>query len=289
MATPMRSDKEHPSTYVVSDRSNRDEMTRLQIQDRIVTAGMGGVLPEQPASRQFQRILDVGCGTGGWLLEAARTYPDSPVLIGVDVSNTMLEFAREQATREQVSNRVEFHIMDALRRLEFPIGYFDLVNLRFGLSYLRKWDWPKLLQEFQRIVRPGGIVRITEADMISRSNSPAHQQLQQLLVQTFYQAGHFFSPTSDGVISHLEQLLRQHGLSEVKTHAYVLEYRAGTDEGQLFIDDVKYAFRTVVPFLHKWTRVPDDYNAIYQHMLDEMQQPDFFATWNLLTAWGVKW
>ena len=38
--------------------------------------------------------------------------------------------------------------------------------------------------------------------------------------------------------------------------------------------------------MRKWTRVPEDYEEIYQHMLSEMQQPDFVATMGLLTAWG---
>ena len=42
-----------------------------------------------------------------------------------------------------------------------------------------------------------------------------------------------------------------------------------------------------MPFLRKWIRVPEDYEEIYQQMLGEMQQPDFAATWALLTAWGT--
>ena len=51
---------------------------------------------------------------------------------------------------------------------------------------------------------------------------------------------------------------------------------------------MKRAFRTTLPFMRKWTRVPDDYETIYQQMLSEMQQPDFMAPWNLLTVWGNK-
>jgi hypothetical protein len=46
--------------------------------------------------------------------------------------------------------------------------------------------------------------------------------------------------------------------------------------------------RTALPFSRKWSRVPDDYEAIYQQALSEMQQPDFVATWSLLTVWGNK-
>jgi hypothetical protein len=33
--------KEQPSTYFVQDRSNEEELTRLYIQDQMLTAGMG--------------------------------------------------------------------------------------------------------------------------------------------------------------------------------------------------------------------------------------------------------
>ncbi|HEX7735476.1 MAG TPA: class I SAM-dependent methyltransferase, partial [Ktedonobacteraceae bacterium] len=139
--------REHPSTYFVQDRSNVDELTRLKIQDRLVTASMGGPLPEQSNPASLRRVLDVACGTGGWLLEVAKTYPSISMLAGVDVSGRMLEYARAQAAEQDLAERVEFIQMDALRMLEFPTGFFDLVNLRFGGSFLRTWDWPKLLQE----------------------------------------------------------------------------------------------------------------------------------------------
>jgi hypothetical protein len=82
--------------------------------------------------------------------------------------------------------------------------------------------------------------------------------------------------------------LYQYGLQNVQTRANTLHYRAGTVEGQHFYEDMKYAHRTVLPFLRKWTHVPDDYEELYQQELIEMQQPDFVATWDLLTAWGVN-
>src|SRR5258708_23828168 len=139
--------REHPSTYFVQDRSNQNELLRVQVQDQMITASMGGALPEQPDPSIFKRVLDVGCGTGNWLIEAAKTYPTMSLLIGIDISAKMIGFAREQAAGQQVNDRVEFHTMDALRLLEFPDKYFDLVNLRFGTSYLRTWDWPNILLE----------------------------------------------------------------------------------------------------------------------------------------------
>lgn len=178
--TPTNPRREHASTYFVQDRSNQDELSRLKVQDQMLTAGMGGVLAEQPDPTIFRHVLDVGCGTGSWLIEAATTYPTMSLLIGIDISNRMVEFARGQAEAQQVSDRVEFHVMDALRVLEFPNNYFDLVNLRLGSSYLRTWDWPGLLQEFQRITRSGGTIRLSEADPAIKSTSQAHARLGEL-------------------------------------------------------------------------------------------------------------
>ena len=74
----------------------------------------------------------------------------------------------------------------------------------------------------------------------------------------------------------------------MQTHAYALSYRAQTPEAQSFYEDGKYAFQVLVPFLKKWTRVPDDYEAIYKQALSEILHPDFVATWTLLTVWGTN-
>jgi ubiquinone/menaquinone biosynthesis C-methylase UbiE len=277
---------EHPSTYVVQDRTNGAELARLALQDTMITAAMGGVLPDQTDPASLRRLLDVGCGTGGWLIEIAKAYPTIKLLVGVDISKRMVEYARTQAEAQEVSDRVEFHMMDALRMLEFPPRFFDLVNQRLGNSYLRSWDWPKLLQEYQRVTRPGGIMRITESEMSVESSSPTLTRLFEVALAALAQAGHFFTPQSRGVTGDLARLLHQHGLQQVQTKSYALEYRAGTPEGDLFVEDMQHLFRTLLPFLHKWTRVPDDYEALYQQMLQEIHQPDFVAKGNMLTAWG---
>src|SRR5712691_5008618 len=212
MSTPTDPRRENPSTYFVQNRSDEEELTRVMIQDRLVTANMGGVLPEQPDPAIFQCVLDVGCGTGGWLMEAAKTYPAMSLLMGVDVSGRMVEYARAQAEAQQISDRVEFCAMDALRMLEFPTDYFDLVNQRFGTSYLRTWDWPKLLHEYQRVTQPGGVIRITESNMITESNSSALIRLNQVFLEAFYAAGHLYTSDSKGEIGEIAGLLHKNGL-----------------------------------------------------------------------------
>ena len=277
---------EHPSTYVVQDRSNQQELTRLIVQDRMVTEVMGGLLPEQPDTARFERVLDVGCGTGGWLIDMAKAHPESSLLIGVDVSGKMVEYAREQAAAQDLGTRVEFHVMDALRMLEFPSDFFDLVNMRFGTGYLRKWDWPKLLSEFGRVARSGRLVRISESDVMVKSNSPTLTRLFDLQLAALYHAGHLFEEGQQGVTGELVRLLERAGFNQVQSRAFPTEYHAGTQQMHYFIEDVTQIFRVSLPFLRKWLHVPDDYEELYQQMLIEVHQPDFTLTGDLVTAWG---
>lgn len=289
MPEPTEPRREHPSAYFVQDRSSEDEMIRLQIQDEMLTTSMGGVLPEQPEPTRFKSVLDVGCGTGGWLIETAKTYPHIPRLVGVDVSKRMIDYARSQADAQHLSDRVEFRVMDALRMLEFPTHSFDLVNQRFGASFIRTWEWPKILSEYERVSQPDGVIRVTEADFLAGTSSSAFKQLNQLFLQAYHQSGRYYTPDGNAVISQLARLLSQYAsLNSVQTRAYTLEYRSGTSEGQQFVENQKRIFRTALPFLRKWLRVPGNYEEMYQQMLSEMQQPDFVATWELLTAWGRK-
>lgn len=280
--------RESFGTYIVPARLHEEEQARLLIQDQLITDGMGAVLPEQPDPTRFRSILDVGCGPGGWLIQTAQTYPTIPRLMGIDLCQNMIASAKEQAEQQQVSDRVEFQVMDALRVLDFPSDTWDLVNQRMGSGYVRVWDWPRLLQEFRRVARPGGVIRVTDNDMVGSSSSEAVNRLSDLYVRTFYQAGYLFTPDHNGLLNELPRLFKQHGISNVQTRTHLLEFCSNTRAGKEFVEDMVRAMRTTLPFLQKWSRIPDDFEELCRRAVSDMQQPDFVATWKILTVWGNK-
>jgi ubiquinone/menaquinone biosynthesis C-methylase UbiE len=281
-------DKEHSSTYFVQDRTNTDERARIHIQDTMITKAMGGALSEQADTPLFHRVIDIGCGTGGWLVEMARSYPDISLLVGVDISARMVEFARKQAEAERVNTRVEFHVMDVLHTTEFPHQDFDLLNQRLGWSYLRTWDWHNLLPTYRRLTRPGGIIRITESDVLGTSTSPALTQLYDLARHALYQAGHLFTPEQDGVTGKLPDLFSHHGIKDIQTRVTAIEYHHGTEMKESFVENIKLLFRTLEPFIRKWGHIPNNYDEIYYQAISEIQQPDCRTTGRLVTVWGTN-
>ena len=177
--------------------------------------------------------------------------------------------------------------MDALLMLEFRDHTFDLVNHRLASGWIRTWDWPKLLSEYRRVCRVDGVVRVTETgESIWNSESQALTHLTGMVLDALYQAGHLFAPENKGIASDLVHLLEQHGLLDVQTRNSVLHYRQESPEGQHLLEDIKLAIRTTLPFVRKWSQVPEDYEQLYQQALSEMQQQGFMEAWTLLTAWG---
>lgn len=80
----------------------------------------------------MSRVLDVGCGTGGTTLAAARRVGAGAECVGVDISEPMLAAARAFAQREGVP--AKFICGDA-QSYEFAPGYFDQVISRFGVMF----------------------------------------------------------------------------------------------------------------------------------------------------------
>jgi hypothetical protein len=90
------------------------------------------------------------------------------------------------------------------------------------------------------------------------------------------------------LITHLAPLLKRYGLREVQAQAYVTTYQSGTKAGDAYVENVGSAMNTLKPSLQKWGCASQDYEEVCQMARAQMQRPDFYAIWQLLTTWGVK-
>jgi ubiquinone/menaquinone biosynthesis C-methylase UbiE len=107
---------------------------------------------------QTSRVLDVGCGGGNTACLIAQQY-GAPVQ-GIDISEVMIDKAKERARRMGLEDRVEFRVADAFE-LPFDDDSFDVVILESVLTPLAG-DKSKALGEMVRVVRPGGRIGTNE-------------------------------------------------------------------------------------------------------------------------------
>src|SRR4051794_26867887 len=82
--------------------------------------------------RSGDHVLDIGCGAGQTTRDAARAAAPGEVL-GIDVSEPMLERARELTAAERLDN-VSYERGDAQVH-RFASGQFDLAISRFGVMF----------------------------------------------------------------------------------------------------------------------------------------------------------
>ena len=107
--------------------------------------------------KECDRVLDVGCGTGGFIeLLAADGKPDSA---GVDLNPENVEICLEQGLDVKVGNALD---------LPYESNSFDGAYCSHVIHVFDSSQAVTLIKELSRVVRPGGIIAITTVPMYQR-------------------------------------------------------------------------------------------------------------------------
>lgn len=272
----------------ILDAENAAEMARQMLHDHLLTRVMGGPLPEPIDPAQTTYVLDIACGSGGWLLDLLAQHSHMHG-VGIDISQLMIEYATSLVQSQGIA-QAQFQVMDATRPLHFPDSTFDLVNGRMITGFLSTQQWPVLLAECLRITRPGGILRLTEGEW-AFTTSAALDKLANYCYLSLTRTGHSFSPNGRtfGTSNVLRWLMQQAGYGEIQSHAHVVEYSAGTEIHESNCQNLLVFHKLVQPFLvQAGIAQQEELDALYSQMEEDMQAPDFCAVDYFLTVWGRK-
>lgn len=106
---------------------------------------------------QPQHILDVATGTGDLAIAALKLNPAS--IIGVDISEGMLEVGRKKIADLQLSGTISLQSGDS-EALPFSDNQFDAITCAYGVRNFEHLEAG--LREMCRVMRPGGKVSILE-------------------------------------------------------------------------------------------------------------------------------
>ncbi|KAI0091190.1 S-adenosyl-L-methionine-dependent methyltransferase [Irpex rosettiformis] len=113
-------------------------------------------------------ILDLGCGSGLWVMDAAQQWPSSN-FIGYDclhIQPNLKVFGSSQPGLEDLAKRIKWMCGNFLDPLPFKANSFDFVRICcIGLG-VPEDEWQTLLQEVTRVLKPGAFVEIVEEDLI---------------------------------------------------------------------------------------------------------------------------
>jgi ubiquinone/menaquinone biosynthesis C-methylase UbiE len=97
-------------------------------------------------------ILDIGCGTGTFVVLLKREFETAQV-VGIDPDPKALHRAKKKIKQAAVSVRLDEGFAD---KLPYAADSFDRVFSSFMFHHLEEHEKKKTLQEVRRVLKPGG-------------------------------------------------------------------------------------------------------------------------------------
>jgi ubiquinone/menaquinone biosynthesis C-methylase UbiE len=144
---------------------------------RLVDAGL-----KKLAASTGETVLEIGFGTGHALLALAYSVGNSGRVYGIDLSDNMVEIARERVEKADLAERVALQHGDATR-LPYKEALFDAVFASFTLELFDTPDIPKVLCECRRVMQVDGrlclvsLAQETDPSIALRMYEWAHAKL----------------------------------------------------------------------------------------------------------------
>jgi SAM-dependent methyltransferase len=288
----LSSDQQPPSeSSYIFDSESASEMARLTHQGQLLTKAMHGPLAgiDETDIAQWRQVLDIGCGPGDWVFDVAFDYPTIEVA-GIDVSRLMVDYANARARSQHLGN-ASFEVMDIRSPLDFPDGAFDMVNARFLFGVLRRDEWVPFIRECMRILRPGGLLRLTEPIDICVTSSPAHGVLAGWFLQLLRQNGYGFSvdKVSVGLTYKLPRLLREVGCQGIEQIGHCLDFSGDTGNWTAMYRNFEISLGAALPLFAKvGIATQEEATEQYQRMLIELHADDFCGAWHFASFQARK-
>ena len=113
-----------------------------------------------------EKVLDVGCGTGGVTIPAKLRVGKTGEAAGIDPAPEMIAVARRKASRARLE--IDFRV-GVIESLPYPDATFDAVTSSMMMHHLPEHLQAKGLAEIKRVLKPGG--RLLIVDMMRPSTS----------------------------------------------------------------------------------------------------------------------
>ncbi|KAF9535292.1 S-adenosyl-L-methionine-dependent methyltransferase [Crepidotus variabilis] len=135
---------------------DHDEVKRSEYHHRLVQflfSGRNWVGPVKEALQfgQHRRVLDLGTGSGLWAIDTADEFTRAEV-IAIDLAPIQPEHVPPNCT---------FELCDLDEApIPYPDSFFDFIHARSLHIGIR--NYPRLLREVARLLRPGGLVLLIE-------------------------------------------------------------------------------------------------------------------------------
>lgn len=111
--------------------------------------------------KEGMKVLEVGCGSGAFTTFAARVVGEKGKIYALDIQPEMLNQLQRKLSKPENQDIKNIELVSASAyKLPFENDFFDLVYMITVLPEIP--DQNRALQETKRVLKPGGILAVTE-------------------------------------------------------------------------------------------------------------------------------
>ena len=155
--------------YKESDLSKKEQVTQMfdkvssnyDFLNRLLTFGIDvswrKKVVKMVTDQKAKMILDIATGTGDLAIMIAKTNPEK--VIGLDISQGMLDVGKKKVKQLNLSDKIEMIIGDS-ENLSFADNTFDAITVGFGVRNFENLE--KGLREIYRVLKPKGTFVVLE-------------------------------------------------------------------------------------------------------------------------------
>ena len=136
-----------------------------------VTNEESRAIPQTLQLTPASRVLEIGCGSGGYALQVATVADCS--IVGVDINDAGVRNANTLAHARHLADRVSFQHCDVSKTLPFPDAAFDAAFANDVLCHIP--GRPALLREAFRVLKPSA--RLLFSDALIIGGAVSHQEI----------------------------------------------------------------------------------------------------------------
>ncbi|CAG8522157.1 15927_t:CDS:2, partial [Racocetra persica] len=205
------------------------------------------------------KVLDVGCGTGAWIIDMANKYPHTK-FIGLDVSPIF--------PTSNLPYNVEFIQADLLKGLPFDDNTFDFVYMSNLVRYLSTKNWEDIvIKELVRVSKPYAFIEVMEGDLNLHNKGPVTTKLHEAFLASMHAKG--ISPLIETIITRIFQTNPNLSNFNVETKIGYLNVCDGLQSLENGLQVFKMLKKSNLEFM---SYTPSEYDAMLETYVKEIEE-----------------
>ncbi|CEG75223.1 hypothetical protein RMATCC62417_10302 [Rhizopus microsporus] len=228
----------------------------------------GNVLPSVTKALDFQKgitILDVGCGSGVWVMDMITEYPNC-TYHGCDIVDT--------TNKKLPLKQFTYTYGNVTKRLPYEDNTFDFAHMRFFVLALNEeHEWPAAISEVIRVTKLGGMIQVADCDLkLPKDHTAVFYKVMHAIRTVCISRGQ-----NPNIGVELEKMLSKHDNVKIVQSDYrACDMSSGTSAAKKFIWDCLEGVKSIQPMVGPMLGIKSQEDMVnflteYKHSLETQQ------------------